>query len=255
MTEPGAGSDSFGMTSRAVKKGKRYVLNGTKMFITNGNISDVLVVYARTGEKKKDLSTFIIEKTFSGFKVGKKLKKFGMRGSPTCELIFENCEIPEENRVGNENESAEHMMRNLNVERITISGISLGLAAASLKVATRYSQERTQFGQPISQFEMIQERLAEMATSLDAGRSLAYTAARAYDRGVQDLSLGAKTKLFCAQSATRSALDAMQILGGYGYMKEYPVERYVRDAKLMEIGAGTNEVMRLVIARELLGER
>ena len=253
MTEPQAGSDALNQKTRAVRKGAKYILNGTKMFITNGPVGDVFVVYARTGENKKQLSTFIVEKGMPGFRVGNKLRKLGMRGSPTSELIFDQCEVPAENLVGKENESVSHMMHNLNIERITISGISLGLAAASVAYATKYASERSQFGRPISSYQMIQERLAEMATQLDAGRALCYTAARAYDEGADTMSLGAKAKLFSAQIATKAGLDAIQILGGYGYMKEYPVERYMRDAKLMEIGAGTNEFMRLIIAKELVG--
>lgn len=251
MTEPGAGSDALGMTTKAEKKGSTYVLNGSKTYITNGSYADCLIVYARTGEKKKDISTFIVEKTFPGFKVSKKLKKMGMKASPTAELSFENCEVPEANRIGPENSSVAHMMNNLNLERITISGISLGIAQACLKAAVKYASERQQFGTPINQFQMIQERLAEMRTQLSAGRALVYSAAQAYDRGQREMSLGAQCKLFTAQMATQAGLDAIQILGGYGYMREYPVERFMRDAKLMEIGAGTNEVMRLIIAREL----
>ncbi len=252
MTEPGAGSDALGMTTRAVKKGNKYILNGAKTFITNGPIADTYVVYARTGDIKKQVSTFIVEKGFSGFKVGKKLRKMGMRGSPTSELFFENCEVPEENLVGSENESVSHMMKNLNIERITISGISLGIAEASVKFAAKYATERSQFQTPISQFQMVQERLAEMKTRLDAAEALVYLSAEKFDAGESNMSLGAESKLFSAQMATQVALDAIQILGGYGYMKEYPVERYMRDAKLLEIGAGTNEVMRLLVAKDLL---
>ena len=252
MTEPQAGSDALSLQTKATKKGDHYVLNGTKTMITNAPIGDVFVVYARTGTGKKEISTFIVEKSFKGFRAGKKLHKMGMRGSPTGELIFDHCEVPVENRIGEENSGVQQMMRNLNIERITISGLSLGIASASLRYVSKYSTERTQFGKAISQFQMIQERIAEMATNLDAGRALAYTAARAYDRGDRGMSLGAKTKLFTAPMATKVALDAIQILGGWGYMKEYPVERYMRDAKLLELGAGTNEVMRLIVAREIL---
>lgn len=252
MTEPGAGSDALGLKTRAEKKGGKYFLTGTKTFITNGPYADVFVIYARTGQNKKDISTFIVEKSFPGFKVGKRLHKMGMRGSPTSELIFDNCEVPEENLIGKENDSVRHMMKNLNIERITISGISLGIHSSCLKYAAQYAKERCQFGTPISEFQMIQERIAEMATNLDAGRALTYLAATLYDKGDKDMQLGAKSKLFTAQMATKAGLDAIQILGGYGYMKEYPVERYMRDAKLMEIGAGTNEVMRLIIAKNIL---
>jgi isovaleryl-CoA dehydrogenase len=251
MTEPGAGSDALGMTTKAEKKGTKYLLNGSKTYITNGSYADVLIVYARTGQNKKDISTFIVEKNFPGFRVSKKLQKMGMKGSPTAELSFDNCEVPEENLIGAGNDSVAHMMNNLNMERITISGISLGIAQACLDYSTRYAGERTQFGTPLSQFQMIQERLAEMATQLAAGRALVYSASRAFDNGQRPMSLGAQCKLFTAKMATQAGLDAIQILGGYGYMREYPVERMMRDAKLMEIGAGTNEVMRLIIAREL----
>lgn len=251
MTEPGAGSDALGMQTKAVRNGNKYLLNGSKTYITNGSYADVLVVYARTGQGRKDISTFIVEKNFPGFRVSKKLKKMGMKGSPTAELSFDNCEVPVENLVGNENESVAHMMNNLNMERITISGISLGIAKACLDYATRYAGERSQFGTLLNQFQMIQERLAEMATQLAAGRALVYTSSTAFDRGERAMSLGAQCKLFTAKMATQAGLDAIQILGGYGYMREYPVERFMRDAKLMEIGAGTNEVMRLIISREL----
>ena len=251
MTEPGAGSDALGMTTRAEKRGNKYILTGSKTYITNGAYADVLVVYARTGSGRKDISTFIVEKDFPGFKVSKKLKKMGMKGSPTAELSFDQCEVPEANLVGKENESVSHMMNNLNMERVTISGISLGIAQACLDYATQYASERTQFGTPLNQFQMIQERLAEMATQLAAGKALVYSAAQAFDRGERSMSLGAQCKLFTAKMATEAGLEAIQILGGYGYMREYPVERFMRDAKLMEIGAGTNEVMRLIIAREL----
>jgi isovaleryl-CoA dehydrogenase len=175
----------------------------------------------------------------------------GMKGSPTAELSFDNCEVPEENLVGSENDSVAHMMNNLNMERITISGISLGIAKACLEYATRYAGERSQFGTTLNQFQMIQERLAEMSTQLAAGRALVYTASKAFDQGERAMTLGAQCKLFTAKMATQAGLEAIQILGGYGYMREYPVERFMRDAKLMEIGAGTNEVMRLIISREL----
>jgi isovaleryl-CoA dehydrogenase len=252
MTEPEAGSDALGMLTRAVKHGNKYILNGTKTFITNGPLADVLVVYAKTGTAKKEISTFIIEKTFPGFRVGKKLKKMGMRASPTSELIFDNCEVPAENLIGGENESVSHMMKNLNIERITISGISLGLAQAALDYACGYVKERKQFGAALSTFQMIQSKIAEMAADTEACRALVYAAAEEYDRGGRNMMLGAKSKLFSAQVATRVAMESIQILGGYGYMKEYPVERYLRDAKLIEIGAGTNEVMRIIIAKELL---
>lgn len=240
------------MSTRAVKKGNKYILNGAKTYITNGPGGNIFVVYAKTGPSRKDISTFIVESTFPGFKVSKKLKKMGMRASPTAELAFIDCEVPVENLIGKENDSISHMMKNLNLERITISGISLGIASACLSYASRFVQDRTQFGKPLAHFQMIQERISEMATNLDAGRALCYAAAQRFDSGDTDPSLGAKCKLFTAQMATQAGLDAIQLLGGAGYMKEYPVERYMRDAKLMEIGAGTNEIMRIIIAKSLL---
>ncbi len=255
MTEPQAGSDALGMQTKAVKRGDKYILNGTKTMITNAPIGDVFVVYAKTGPSKKDISTFIIEKDFPGFRAGKKLHKMGMRASPTGELIFDNCEVPATNLVGSENSSVAHMMKNLNIERITISGLSLGIASATLAYVTKYAQERSQFGSPIAEFQLIQDKIANMATQLDAGRAITYAAAASYDRGDRSMTLGAKAKLFTAPMGTQAALDGIQILGGWGYMKEYPVERYMRDAKLLELGAGTNEVMRIIIAKQLLGLR
>jgi isovaleryl-CoA dehydrogenase len=252
MTEPEAGSDALGLQTRAVKQGNKYILNGSKTYITNGPDGDIFVVYAKTGPSRKDVSTFIVESTFPGFKVSKKLKKMGMRASPTAELAFIDCEVPAENLIGKENDSISHMMKNLNLERITISGISLGITAACLSYSSRFVQERSQFGKPLAHFQMVQERIAEMAAQLDAGRALCYAAAQRFDSGDMDPSLGAKCKLFTAQMGTQAGLEAIQLLGGAGYMKEYPVERYMRDAKLLEIGAGTNEIMRIIIAKSLL---
>jgi len=252
MTEPEAGSDALGLQTRAVKQGNKYILNGSKTYITNGPDGDIFVVYAKTGPSRKDVSTFIVESKFPGFKVSKKLKKMGMRASPTAELAFIDCEVPAENLIGKENDSISHMMKNLNLERITISGISLGITAACLSYSSRFVQERSQFGKPLAHFQMVQERISEMAAQLDAGRALCYAAAQRFDSGDMDPSLGAKCKLFTAQMGTQAGLEAIQLLGGAGYMKEYPVERYMRDAKLLEIGAGTNEIMRIIIAKSLL---
>lgn len=255
MSEPGAGSDAFGMQTRAEKQGSKYILNGTKMWITNSTHADFFWVYAKTGPTKKDISTFIVEKSFKGFSVGKKLDKFGMRASPTCELIFENCEVPAENLVGAEASSAGHMNRNLLIERVTIAGISLGLARAAIEYCTQYTKDRKQFGKALIEFQMIQQMLADATAEYLASRSLTYEAAAAIDRigpeSTEALLLGTSAKLFAAQKATKICLDAIQMLGGYGYTKEYPVERYMRDAKLIEIGAGTNEVMRIILARQL----
>jgi isovaleryl-CoA dehydrogenase len=258
LSEPGSGSDALGMQTRATRKGEGYVLKGSKTWITNGPVGDIFYCYAKTGEGKRDVSTFIVERGMAGFSTGKKFSKLGMRASPTGELVFADVAVPLANRVGDENQSVSQMMRNLDIERITISGISLGCARASIEVATRYAQERKQFGKPIGSFQQIQERLAEASAWYEACRALTYQAAKMWDLGLiegKDASMVAgKAKLQSAQMATQVGLDAIQILGGYGYTKEFPVERYMRDAKLMEIGAGTNEVLRLVIARRMLGE-
>jgi isovaleryl-CoA dehydrogenase len=258
MTEPGAGSDALGMRTTAVKNGRKYILNGTKMFITNAIVGDIFYVYARTGPGRKDISTFIVESRFPGFKMGPALKKMGMRASPTGELIFDNCEVPEENLVGKEGDSISHMLKNLDIERITIAGISLGIARASIEVAVKYAKERKQFGRPIADFQMIQAMLADGQAEYEAAANYTYNAAQAWDMGklsaTGSRALSAKVKLIAAPMATKVALDAIQILGGYGYTKEFPVERYMRDAKLNEIGAGTNEILRVITARDMLGD-
>ncbi len=258
MTEPGAGSDALAMRTNAVKRGGKYILNGTKMFITNAVMGDIFYVYARTGAGKKEISTFIVEKDFPGIRMGTTLKKVGMRASPTGELIFENCEVPAENLVGREGDSLKHMLKNLDIERITISGISLGIARASVQAAVKYAKERTQFGKPIAEFQMIQQMIVDGLAEYEASAAYVYNAAKMWDEGLLDAhgsrGLGAKVKLVSAKMATKVALDAIQVLGGYGYTKEFPVERYMRDAKLMEIGAGTNEMLRVIAARELFGD-
>lgn len=263
MSEADFGSDALGMQTRAIPKGGHYILKGSKMWITNAQYADVAYVYTRTGEKKKDLSTFIIDKSMQGFSVGKEIKKMGMRASPTGELIFENCQVPVANRVGNEGDSVEHMMKNLDLERITISGISLGIAAACVKQCLRYANERKQFGKTIGHFQLVQKMLAEMSTEEKMMRSFLYHSAYQYDQASasqQDASkrstsvLAAQVKLALPKMATKIALDAIQLHGGYGYSQEFPLERYMRDAKLNEIGAGTNEVMIMIIAKRLLTE-
>lgn len=257
MSEPGAGSDALGMSTRALQQGDGYVINGTKTWITNGPDGDIFYVYAKTGPSKRDLSTFIFERGMKGFSTGKKFSKMGMRASATGELVFDNVAMPLTNRVGEEGASVKHMMRNLDIERITIAGISLGIARASIAVATQYAKERKQFNKPIGSFQQVQERIAEAAAWYEACRCLTYDAAKMWDMGLmvgkEASMMAAKAKLQAAQMATQVALDAIQILGGYGYTREFPVERYMRDAKLIEIGAGTNEIMRLVIARQMLG--
>jgi len=254
ISEPAAGSDAYGLKLSAVKKGDKYLLNGTKMWITNGPYSDFFWVYAKTGPSKKDISTFIVEKSFKGFSVGKKLNKLGMRASPTSELIFENCEVPIENLVGEEGKSIAHMAKNLLIERITIAGISLGISRATISYCTKYAQDRKQFDTRLIDFQMVSKMLADATAEYLAARSLTYEAAASLDRNEKSelsLMLGSSAKLFAAHRATKIAMDGIQILGGYGYTKEYPVERFMRDAKLNEIGAGTNEVMRVILGREL----
>jgi isovaleryl-CoA dehydrogenase len=255
MSEPGAGSDAMGMKLFAKREGDQYVLNGTKMWITNGPYADFIWTYAKTGPTNKDISTFIVETKTPGFSVGKKLHKLGMRASPTSELIFQNCKVPAGLRVGEEGSAGSHMKANLLIERITISGISLGLARAAIKYTTQYVKDRKQFDQPLMNFQMIQKILADATAEYLAARSLTYEAAAMVDKeglySTPALMLGTSAKLFAAQTATKICMDAIQALGGYGYTKEYPVERYMRDAKLMEIGAGTNEIMRVILARQL----
>ncbi|MEO5666420.1 MAG: acyl-CoA dehydrogenase family protein [Bdellovibrionota bacterium] len=255
MSEAGAGSDAMGLQLQAKKEGDKYILNGAKMWITNGPYADFFWVYAKTGPTKKDISTFIVEKTFKGFSVGKKIHKLGMRASPTSELIFQNCEVPAANLVGAEGSSGSHMKANLLVERITIAGISLGLSRAAIAYATRYAKDRKQFGTPILQFQQVSKMLADATAEYLAARSLTYEAAATVDKeGLYSptaLMLGTSAKLFAAHRATKICLDAIQILGGYGYTKEFPVERYMRDAKLIEIGAGTNEIMRVILGSQL----
>jgi len=258
MSEPEAGSDALGMKTKAVREGDHYVLNGTKTWITNGPNGDVFYVYAKTGETKRDISTFMVEREMKGFSTGKKFAKMGMRASPTGELVFENCAVPASHRVGTEGSSVKMMMRNLDIERITIAGISLGIARSSIEVATQYAKERKQFGKAIGSFQQIQERLTEAAAWYEACRCLTYDAAKMWDMGLMQgkeaSMMAAKAKLQSAQMATQVALDAIQILGGYGYTREFPVERFMRDAKLIEIGAGTNEILRVIIARQMLGD-
>ncbi|MFZ9595729.1 MAG: acyl-CoA dehydrogenase family protein [Bdellovibrionia bacterium] len=257
MSEPDAGSDALGMKTKAVRQGDHYLLNGTKTWITNGPVGDVFYCYAKTGSGRKDVSSFLIERGTPGFSTGKKFSKMGMRASPTGELVFSNCKVSVDSRVGEEGASIRMMMRNLDLERITISGISLGIARAAIEVSTQYAQERRAFGKPIGGFQQIQERLAEASAWYEACRSLTYEAAKRWDLGLLQgrnaSTLAAQAKLQTAQMATQVSLDAIQILGGYGYTREFPVERFMRDAKLIEIGAGTNEILRVIIARGMLG--
>ncbi len=252
MSEPEYGSDAVGMQTKAKLNGDHYSINGSKMWITNAQYADVAYTYTRTGPGKKDLTTFIIEKGMPGFSVGKEIKKMGMRASPTGELVFENAKVPMSNRIGNEGDSVTHMMKNLEIERITISGISLGIAQACVDQCLRYANERKQFGQTLGNFQMIQKMIADMATHTEMMRHFLYSVAKDYDNGNKGRVVAAQVKLGIPRMVTQIALDAIQIHGGYGYSQEFPLERYMRDAKLNEIGAGTNEVMVMIIAKELL---
>ncbi len=251
MSEPEYGSDSLGIQTKAVNKGDHYLVNGAKMWITNAEYAEIGFVYTRTGQAKKDISTFIMEKSKGHFKVGKAIHKMGMRASPTGELIFENSKIPVENRVGEENSSTYHMMKNLDIERITITGISVGIAMECVKRCVKYAKERKQFGKSIAKYQMIQKMISEMSAEAEMMRNYLYTAAKEYDLGKRNAAAAARVKLAIPKMATKIALDAIQIHGGYGYSREFPVERMMRDNKLMEIGAGTNEIMVLIIARDL----
>ena len=252
MSEPEYGSDALGLQTSAKLKGKNYILNGSKMWITNAEYSNLAYVYARTGPEKKDLSTFILEKDAKHYKTGKPIHKMGMRASPTGELIFDNVSVPASNRVGEEGQSTYHMMKNLEIERITIAGISLGVAQACVDQCLRYANQRKQFGQTLGNFQLIQKMIAEMATETEMMRNFLYNTAYRYDRGERGPTVAAMVKLALPKMATKIALDAIQLHGGYGYAREFPVERLMRDNKLNEIGAGTNEVMIMIIAKNLL---
>ncbi|MGA7875200.1 MAG: acyl-CoA dehydrogenase family protein [Desulfoferrobacter sp.] len=262
LTEPNAGSDAMSLRTRAEKKGDKYILNGTKIFITNGPVADTLLVYAKTDPSKgaKGISAFIVEKEFPGFSVSRKLKKCGMRGSPTGELVFENCEVPVENLVGQENMGVHVMTSGLDIERIVLGGGSVGMAQQALEYSIRYSVEREQFGQPIANFQMIQQKLADMYARTEASRLMVYRAAELAQRsprggkGTELTKLAASAVLFAAETATWVCDQAIQIHGGYGYCLEFPVQKLWRDAKLYEIGAGTSEIRRIIIARELTRE-
>jgi isovaleryl-CoA dehydrogenase len=259
MSEPSVGTDVLGMRTTAARKGDVYVLNGAKMWITNGAVSDtelgdIFLVYARTGDKgTRALSLFLVEKGFPGFRLGQKLKdKLGMRASTTAELVFDNCEVPVENRIGQEGDAVLHMMRNLEIERLTLAAMSLGIARRSIEIMNRYASERHAFGQPIRDFGQIQSHLATSYASWMAGRAYVYETARhlSLERGGHRIDSDG-VKLFCSTMAKDVADRAIQVLGGYGYVGEYQVERLWRDAKLLEIGGGTIEAHQKNIARDL----
>jgi isovaleryl-CoA dehydrogenase len=256
MSEPSAGSDVVGMRTRAEKKGDRYILNGTKMWITNGPNADTLVVYAKTDPDahQRGISAFIIEKGMKGFSTSPKLDKMGMRGSNTCELVFEDCEVPEENIVGGLNRGVNVLMSGLDYERSVLSGGPLGIMQACMDVVVPYVHERTQFGQPIGEFQLMQGKLADMYVTMNASKSYVYAVAKACDRGEVTRKDAAGAILYSAEKATWMALEAIQCLGGNGYINDYPTGRLLRDAKLYEIGAGTSEIRRMLIGRELFKE-
>ena len=256
MTEAGAGSDVVSMRTRAEKRGERYVLNGSKMWITNGPDADVLLIYAKTDAKAgpRGISTFIVEKTMKGFSTSPKLDKLGMRGSNTCELVFVDCEVPAENRLGAENEGVRVLMSGLDYERAILAAGPLGIMQACLDVVLPYVHQRHQFGQPIGEFQLMQGKLADMYTALNASRAYVYAVARACDRGQATRKDAAGAILFAAERATWTALEAIQALGANGYINDFPAGRLLRDAKLYEIGAGTSEIRRMLIGRELFNE-
>ena len=254
MSEPNSGSDVVSMSLHAEKQGnKTYLLNGTKMWITNGPDADVLIIYAKTDPSagSKGITAFIVEKNMVGFSVGKKIDKLGMRGSNTSELIFDNCEVPEDNILGNPGDGASILMSGLDFERVVLAAGPLGIMASALDTVIPYTQERKQFGKSIGQFQLIQGKIADMYTTLNACRSYVYAVASACDRGETTRKDAAGCILYAAEKATSISLDAIQILGGNGYTKDYPVERLLRDAKLYEIGAGTSEIRRMLIGREI----
>lgn len=256
MSEPNAGSDVVSMKLRAEKKGDRYILNGNKMWITNGPQADVLVVYAKTDPAAgpRGITAFLIEKGFKGFSTAQKLDKLGMRGSDTGELVFEDCEVPEENVLGQVGRGVNVLMSGLDYERAVLAAGPIGIMQAALDVVLPYIHERQQFGQPIGSFQLIQGKVADMYTEMNAARAYVYTVARACDRGQTTRKDAAGAILFAAEKATKLALDAIQILGGNGYINDYPTGRLLRDAKLYEIGAGTSEIRRMLIGREIFEE-
>ncbi|MEL6112375.1 MAG: isovaleryl-CoA dehydrogenase [Pseudomonadota bacterium] len=253
MSEPGAGSDVVSMKLRAEKKGDRYILNGTKMWITNGPGADVLVVYAKTdpAANSRGITAFLVEKDFDGFSVAQKLDKLGMRGSDTGELVFEDCEVPEENILGGLNDGVRVLMSGLDYERTLLAAGPLGIMQAAMDVVMPYVHDRKQFGKPIGTFQLVQAKIADMYTTMNACKAYVYAVAAGCDRGETTRQDAAGCILYAAEKATQVALDAIQLLGGNGYINDYATGRLLRDAKLYEIGAGTSEIRRMLIGREL----
>ena len=256
MSEPSAGSDVVSMKLKAEKRNDYYLLNGSKMWITNGPDADTLVVYAKTDVSAgpKGITAFLIEKGMEGFSTGKKLDKLGMRGSNTSELIFENCEVPYENVLGEEGKGVNVLMSGLDYERVVLAAGPVGIMASAMDVVVPYIHEREQFGKPIGTFQLMQGKIADMYTTMNACRSYVYSVARACDEGQTTRKDSAGCILYAAEKATQIALDAIQCLGGNGYINDYPTGRLLRDAKLYEIGAGTSEIRRMLIGRELFEE-
>ena len=252
MSEPGAGSDVVGMRLKAERRGDRYILNGSKMWITNGPDADVLVVYGKTGDQ--GITAFLVEKGMKGFSTAQKLDKLGMRGSNTCELVFRDCEVPLENILGRDGEGVKVLMSGLDYERAVLAGGPLGIMAACLDVVVPYVHERKQFGQPIGEFQLMQGKLADMYTTFSACRAYVYAVGQALDRNETTRKDAAGAILYAAERATWMAGEAIQCLGGNGYVNDYPAGRLWRDAKLYEIGAGTSEIRRMLIGRELFAE-
>jgi isovaleryl-CoA dehydrogenase len=253
MSEDGAGSDVVSMKLRAEETDSGYVLTGTKFWITNAAYADTLVVYAKTGEGSRGITTFLIERGMPGFSIGQKIDKMGMRGSPTSELVFQDCEVPRENVMGPVNGGVGVLMSGLDYERTVLAGIQLGIMQACLDVVLPYVRERKQFGRPIGEFQMMQAKIADMYVALNSARAYVYAVAKSCDAGRTTRFDAAGAILLASESAFKVAGEAVQALGGAGYTKDWPVERFLRDAKLLDIGAGTNEIRRMLIGRELIG--
>jgi isovaleryl-CoA dehydrogenase len=256
MSEPNAGSDVVSMKLRADKKGDKYILNGNKMWITNGPDAHVFIIYAKTDTAagSKGITAFIVERDYPGFSRHQKLDKLGMRGSNTCELVFQDCEVPAENILGEEGKGVKVLMSGLDYERLVLSGGPLGIMDACMDLVVPYIHDRKQFGQSIGEFQLIQGKIADMYTQMNAAKSYVYMVAQACDRGETTRKDAAAVILYSAELATKMALDAIQLLGGNGYINEFPAGRLLRDAKLYEIGAGTSEIRRMLIGRELFAE-
>jgi isovaleryl-CoA dehydrogenase len=256
MSEPNAGSDVVSMTTRAERRGDRFIINGAKMWITNGPVADTLVVYAKTDPSAgpRGISAFIVERGMKGFSNGTKLDKVGMRGSDTSELIFQDCEVPEDNLLGALGRGVNVLMSGLDYERVVLAAGPLGIMQAAMDVVLPYVHQRKQFGAPIGSFQLVQGKLADMYVTMNAARAYVYAVAKACDRGETTREDSAGAILYAAERATQVALDAMQLLGGNGYVNDYPTGRLLRDAKLYEIGAGTSEIRRMLIGRELFAK-